>query len=49
MVAPVAVIPDEVTAEMTGGVVSVEAAIVIETSLEKLLSFPEESYAVNVK
>ena len=47
MVAPIAVMTEAVTAEITVGVVSVEAAIVVETSLEKPLSFSEESYAVN--
>ena len=47
MVAPIAVTTEAVTAEITLGVVSVEAAIVVETSLEKPGSFSEESYAVN--
>ncbi len=47
MVAPIAVTTEAVTAQITVGVVSVEAAIVVEISLEKPLSFSEELYAVN--
>ena len=47
MVAPIAVTTEAVTAKITVGVVSVEAAIVVKTSLEKPLSFSEESCAVN--
>ncbi|MEK6583651.1 MAG: hypothetical protein AABY66_02235, partial [Nitrospirota bacterium] len=35
-----------VTFEITGAVISDDADIVCETSLENALSFPEESYAV---